>query len=1599
MKIIFCIWAILLLIITTFIPLSSSDFILPPQGGGMVHCDPQMSDNIRLPVPIKNVGLLWYHDDLGGEKYGTWGNGIAGNSRIAACAFGPLNFGKDTLILYDYYGNHIWSSGIGKNWSLNFIACTSTPMVDIHDRVIACDNYKIILINASNHSNVHVEWTSNITHYGTGLIYPLPYSPTILENKTIILPTDHGPVYAFDVQTGHELAHLFFWDNSSSQPFYQVRHMNWSDFVTILSNPLDCPYHYNSSSHAVEWNSSVPYGIMPIPTIFYEDIIVFITDRQGVVTAVDMTNGSILATNSLGTPELVSGGRMYSTQNSACVKENRTYIITEFNDGNITYGRLYAVDVNPNAQNILKEAWNYSFYGHSQASPTLIGDTIYFDGYNGTNSDPHIYAVHTNGTLRWKTKYQNITQFSFAKDPRGGFWYEDTGVKTLGGGGRKLVHFNENGTINESIDMKTILNESDSFIHNRSVYPCSDLMTCGNASNTILIVSANYDIGVHDIGVPGRWVVAINLSDHNKLLWKVPIETSINTYPFVNWVDGGYTILTENNQSRLLFPTMFGGVYAIGTYPNCRFQNISYWLKDSPYDINTDKDSVQVNYTIRTSTTQDHVMVKAILRANAQPGHLLYPLKYRYINESRIYNITSEGITDSINISLNASSPTGLYTLKVYLYNSSGMTNREVYENNHPFLLGDYDFGYFANDSYIRRTLYMTPLNDIPSTPIIWTGPTGTLKVREEYTFKASSIDPNNDNIEYQWNWQANKLVPWLSLWQGPFPSGVNQTMKHTWYIPGDYDVKVRARDIKRGPTFSDWSDPYHIEGMSANCGINAPAKALAGQEITYEAVNYGATEPIQNYTWNLDYGLGNAAQQNSYAYVWNPSYTFATTGVKYQLLTIRDALGEEYSCEHTTQVLNVISIFNVNRTSALPNSLIRFTNASLACNGHSINNLTWDFGDQTHSYNTQNPTHSYATPGTYNVTLTVKHGLIDMDTSWQIIHIDATKPEILEVTYSPYFLVPGSNITIYADVFDNQSGISTVKVNVTTPENTTGNFTMTLTNESFYGYEYTFTGAWEPGCYNFSIWVSDHANNINRSNGYYFVIPDAAPDDGMTGVNTSPILNVHVVDPNEDWANVSFYQFFPNSYVIDSENDWKAGTFTSTRTDGSGHLILANDTTPYGTGADGDYTVTSSITLTGNKNYRNLTINAGKTLNTAGYTVKVLGKLLNYGTITDSTTGGAGGSYGAGGLGQDPKQNSGGPASPQAGSSGTDGSAGSQSTSGRGGRGGAGGGGGGGAWHTLSNNDADGGNGGHGGTGGKGGGTVKIYAFKLDNRGVIHANGSAGSNGASGTAGEHWDFTYLGSHDLSGGGGGGGGGGNGGNRGTVNITYGVLLNQGKIYAAGGAKGTKGSYGSRQYNTYGVTTGGEANGASGGSGGGAGSGGAGGKGEYSVGYSDNGVNGNDGVADTSGTTNLHHVLNYVVTGSYNRVLNAGSIVEWANPVINATIPVNASVVVAYGENTTGSWRYYEDITLLPSCRWMKVRVNLTTNNITLTPSVDKIRLSTRTLLHTDTNVSDGTNATYQWTGRSLNTWYYWQVRIFNSIGSAYGPVWDFKTAT
>ena len=224
-----------------------------------------------------------------------------------------------------------------------------------------------------------------------------------------------------------------------------------------------------------------------------------------------------------------------------------------------------------------------------------------------------------------------------------------------------------------------------------------------------------------------------------------------------------------------------------------------------------------------------------------------------------------------------------------------------------------------------------------------------------------------------------------------------------------------------------------------------------------------------------------------------------------------------------------------------------------------------------------------------------------------------------------------------------------------------------------------------------------------------------------------------------------------------------------------------------FGTGSDGDVTISSNTTLTRDMFYNNLTVNSGVTLNTGGYRIFVKGTLTNNGTISrkgvDGADGGtalSSGTLGGSGAGGTGGSSNGGNTSYSLGGSGGDGGD-SSSCAGNGGtasspsnfpyflpyilmmmynegttwyqiQGGAGGG-----WGSHDDGTQCVGS----CNGGSGGGVIMIAAKEIVNNGTITAKGGDG--------------------ESSYGGGGGGG--------VIALVYKSLTNSGTITAAHGFAG------------------------------------------------------------------------------------------------------------------------------------------------------------------------------------------------------------------
>lgn len=80
--------------------------------------------------------------------------------------------------------------------------------------------------------------------------------------------------------------------------------------------------------------------------------------------------------------------------------------------------------------------------------------------------------------------------------------------------------------------------------------------------------------------------------------------------------------------------------------------------------------------------------------------------------------------------------------------------------------------------------------NQTPDQPLLPAGPAGAI-TDEGCSFSTAAVDGDDDQLFYLWDWGGGVT----SGWQGPHNSGDQVGADHSWAVPGDYDVRVMAKD------------------------------------------------------------------------------------------------------------------------------------------------------------------------------------------------------------------------------------------------------------------------------------------------------------------------------------------------------------------------------------------------------------------------------------------------------------------------------------------------------------------------------------------------------------------------------------------------------------------------------------------------------------------------------------------------------------------------------------------------------------------------------------------------------------------------------------
>ncbi len=268
------------------------------------------------------------------------------------------------------------------------------------------------------------------------------------------------------------------------------------------------------------------------------------------------------------------------------------------------------------------------------------------------------------------------------------------------------------------------------------------------------------------------------------------------------------------------------------------------------------------------------------------------------------------------------------------------------------------------------------------------------------FTFDFSATDINNDSLVYNFasaysggtnvtpipdpsSQPPFSIIPYANGYSGlsPLGGGVrinNQTGIVSGIAPGIgvYVVTVVVSEYKRGTNIkiAEVRKSLHIQVAdcsSTRAQLNPEYISCDGFTVTFQNNAPGAN--IQTYYW--DFGDGNTSPLDV------PTHTYADTGI----YTLKLVVNRGLPCsDSATAKVKVFPGFFPDFTVAgqCKNTPIQFRDITSANYGI-INSWKWNFGDFSSATNTsiiQNPTHIYATSGSYDVNfiVTSSKGCID---------------------------------------------------------------------------------------------------------------------------------------------------------------------------------------------------------------------------------------------------------------------------------------------------------------------------------------------------------------------------------------------------------------------------------------------------------------------------------------------------------------------------------------------------------------------------------------------------------------------------------------------
>ncbi|MCB9230712.1 MAG: PKD domain-containing protein [Bacteroidia bacterium] len=294
-----------------------------------------------------------------------------------------------------------------------------------------------------------------------------------------------------------------------------------------------------------------------------------------------------------------------------------------------------------------------------------------------------------------------------------------------------------------------------------------------------------------------------------------------------------------------------------------------------------------------------------------------------------------------------------------------------------------------------------------------------------------------------------------INSWLWDFGDGNTSTAQnpsHTYVNPGSFNVTLVVTDVN-GCSHTFVIPNYVNVSTPPVASFNAAPLAACNPplNVNFNNNSSGGAAPL-SYQW--DFGDGNTSTAQ------NPTHTYNATGSFTVTLITTDVNG----CADTLVISNYVNINPIvasfsGTTNTCEGQAATFTDLSTG----GVTNWAWDFGDGGTS-NAQNPSHTYATAGTYTVTLAATGGgcgdtlvqpnFIVVDPAPTALFTQDTASSC-EVPFTVNFTDQSTGATSWA--WDFGDGSTSTAQNPSHTYLTPGNFPVTLTVTSANGCTNTF--------------------------------------------------------------------------------------------------------------------------------------------------------------------------------------------------------------------------------------------------------------------------------------------------------------------------------------------------------------------------------------------------------------------------------------------------------------------------------------------------------------------------------------------------------------